>query len=370
MTNEQYLVSIQQNQERYVRIELLNSAERVIDTIEGIVISGDININADSLIRRTCNLTIYLKDNSYVPVSSTSKLWMDKKFRLKVGIKDILTDEYVWFDKGIYLLNKPSLKYSTTERTLSIQGLDKFCNLDGTFSGSLQYITKIPANTPLFDAVKATYQLSGDNKFIINDTEGFVVPYEITKNEDENISDMLTELRDLFMGFEMFYNEDGWFVFQRIKDRKYDPVMWEFTDGKFIIDYTSEPDWENVKNDIYVWGKQKEDSLQVSYHIQNNDSNNPFSIDKIGVRKFTDSDDKLFTAQQAQVKAEYLKWKHSSLNEKISLTGIPLYGLDVNNLVYVKNDEIGVDGNYLITSISLPIDVSGTMTLGGYKLYY
>ena len=51
-----------QNKEQYVRITLLDFVEKPIRTIQGQVISGSINLDGTSSIRRTCNLTMVAQE--------------------------------------------------------------------------------------------------------------------------------------------------------------------------------------------------------------------------------------------------------------------------------------------------------------------
>jgi hypothetical protein len=46
----------------FARITLLNQNEMPIEYIEGRVTAGSINIDGNSALRRTCNLTMILKD--------------------------------------------------------------------------------------------------------------------------------------------------------------------------------------------------------------------------------------------------------------------------------------------------------------------
>lgn len=53
----------------------------------------------------------------------------------------------------------------------------------------------------------------------------------------------------------------------------------------------------------------------------------------------------------------------TSFNESISIVAIPIYHLEPNTRITVKDDASGIYGDYIINSISLPLDINGTMTL-------
>lgn len=375
ITQQEFQVNLQPIQQKYVKIQILNWNEDVIDEIQGKCLSGNINIDATQIVRRSLDITLVLNDTKILP-SPTSIIWLNKKIKVFIGIKDVITNDIVWFDKGIYILLKPSLKYSDSENTLSLQALDKMCWHNGQLNGKLQNITKINADTPLFQAIKTTIQqLGGENKIIIDDllddnNNELLIPYDIEKSADETITDILTEIRDLYMYYEYFYDESGRFHYSRITERKDDPIDFDFNEYPIVINYTNEPNWENVKNDITIWGATLEDGTQIKYHIENTDSTNPFNIDNIGRRKWTVSDDKIFTQSQAEIRGEYELWQHSTLQEEINFSCVPLYFLDVNKKIKVDNKETNISGEYLIDKISFDLSDSGEMSVTAHKLYY
>lgn len=363
-------MSKQSIQELYTKIELLNSEDFVVDELEGIVTSGNISIDSTSDVRRTCNLTILLNNKSLIPVDRNSVIWFDKKFKLYVGVKDFLTGEIEWFNKGIYYFTNPNISFSKDDASISIAGLDKMCVYTSDFDGSLMYKTKIDANTPVFDAVKNLIGLVGETNYIINDVEGLTIPYDITKDETASIIDFLIEIRDLYMGYEFFYTEEGTFVWQKIKDRKYDSVQYAFEeDDKTVISYSNNPDFSNAKNKIVVWGKQFEDMEQITSTLINK-NDNKFGIDYIGEKSFTVSDDKIQTQVQADLRAEYEMYLHSNLNESINIDSIQILDLDVNKIMTVNKSYCGIEGKFLVERLSYQLGNDGTMNVEAKKLYY
>ena len=368
MNNKEMEVLNQQMQTVHAKIELLDNNDNMLEELQGICIDGSIDLDSDSIIRRTCSLNIILKDSSYLPLPD-NKIWMDKKFKLLIGIENNISDEIVWFNKGVYYFDSPSVSYSQDSKTISFTGLDKMCWLDGTYNGSLGYITKINAETPIFDAIKSLLSIVGETKYIINDVEDMVIPYDLEESETATVSDFLTEIRDLYMGYEFFYNEDGYFVYQKIKQKRTDMVEWVFDeDTKCVISYANTPDWSNVKNRVLIWGMQGDDGSQISYELKNQNDNN-FSIDAIGEKLLVVSEDTIQTLEQAISRAEYELWIHSSLNEEVIMDTIALYGIDVNKLITINKEEVGVEGNYRITKLSYSLG-SGIMNVNCVKMYY
>ena len=66
--------------------------------------------------------------------------------------------------------------------------------------------------------------------------------------------------------------------------------------------------------------------------------------------------------------ARELLYTETSYNEKITLTCMPIYHLDVNTRITVKDPKTGIYGDYLIDSINVPLDVESTMNITCTKI--
>ena len=73
------------------------------------------------------------------------------------------------------------------------------------------------------------------------------------------------------------------------------------------------------------------------------------------------------TPNSAYDKIKELIQTHTQYNESVSLTTIPIYYLEPNTLIEVNHDAMGIHGNYLIKSISLPLVPSGTSNISATK---
>lgn len=58
-----------------------------------------------------------------------------------------------------------------------------------------------------------------------------------------------------------------------------------------------------------------------------------------------------------------LLFQYTSYNENISVNSIPVYYLEPNTRITVRDNQSGIYGDYMINTISIPLDISGTMTL-------
>ena len=60
-------------------------------------------------------------------------------------------------------------------------------------------------------------------------------------------------------------------------------------------------------------------------------------------------------------------YQYTHMNESISISAIPIYYLQPNTRITVVDETSGINGDYIINQISLPLDVSSVMTINAYK---
>lgn len=120
----------------YSRIELLNENFTVIDEIHGYVISGSISINADSDIRRTCNLTMTLKDEKTLR-GAEKIVWLTKYVRVYLGFENIRTHKVQYYNLGIFAFGENSFSYSVTQNTVDLSCYDMMSKLNGMLGGQM-----------------------------------------------------------------------------------------------------------------------------------------------------------------------------------------------------------------------------------------
>ena len=62
-----------------------------------------------------------------------------------------------------------------------------------------------------------------------------------------------------------------------------------------------------------------------------------------------------------------LLYQYTHLNNTISITTLPIYYLEPNSRITIEDGPSGIYGDYIIQSISLPLDISSFMTINAYK---
>lgn len=356
-----------------IKVDLLNFNFQTINSLEGIVTDGSISIDATSDIRRTCNITLAL-DKSEDMIAPGGQVWLDKFIKVYVGTDNPRNgNETVWNNMGLFLINNPESVYNVTTNTITFEGLDLMAKLTGRRNGQLPAVTTVvPAESSVADVVKQTItQLGGFDKYIIQDA-GYEVPYDIKKDMGSTIYDLLVELRDLYSDWEMFFDVDGVFHWQQIPDGINEPVVLDFDQlkQKLIISETIDVDFENVKNHIIVYGRLLDNGEQVMASSTDTISTSPYNVDKIGQINYIVDDEKIYSNDLAQQRADYELFLHARMNDSITLETVPIYWLnDVNVKINHTNKKIGIEGEYLIKTLEIPLGVGNNMTITAIKVY-
>lgn len=361
------------NRNTRVKVEVLNFKFQTISSFEGNLVDGSISVDADNDIRRTCSVTLAIKNLNKI-VSPDNELWIDKYIRVYEGIDNPRNKfETVWYIMGVFLINNPNTVYNAAESSLSFEGLDLMAKITGRRNGQLPQIsTVVPAGSKIADVVKQTItELAGFTNYIIVD-KGLEVPYDIKLDVGATIYDLLVELRDLYPNWEMFFDVYGVFHWEPIPTGETDPVVLDFDQlkQKLIINDSVNVDFENVKNNIIVYGRLLDNGIQVKAVATDTIDESPYNIDKIGMINYVIEDTNIYSNDLAKQRAEYELYIHARLNDSISLEIVPVYWLnDVNVKIKCTNEEIGIEGEYLIKSLQIPLGIDSGMTINAMKIY-
>ena len=268
---DDYNILSQQIITKYIKLEILNFQYNVVDEISGNLTAMSVNIDSESDLRRSCNLTFVVTDASF-DVKAGNKIWLDKFCRPWVGYENIYTGKIQWYNQGIYLINAPSWRYNATTHELSLAGLDLASKLTGLRNGELEGIpTKIPAGSSVREAMIAAIELAGFTKYTISeckDVDGNIiaVPNDIEIAQGGTVWNIVTQLRDILPRYETFFDVDGVFIYQPIPTGSGDPVIIDDTIWpNLLIDESINNDFESVKNYIEVYGR----TIDPSYFSTN-----------------------------------------------------------------------------------------------------
>lgn len=260
--------------------------------------------------------------------------------------------DIIWFPCGLFVLSSANISRSTSGWNISITGKDKMCLLDGTAGGTLpasitfheslvqldngdveiQYPTIFQIIyeavnhwggeaieniiiTDIDEEIKMLVRYMGDKPvYFSNDYQSlsfeaqedyphmfsygqdagykytdFTYPGELVLNAGDTVVTLLDKIVSTLGNYEYFYNIDGKFVFQEIKNylntgspllelspedyvRSYNNAkfLYQLTDLDTTTAITRNPKYDNVKNDFYVWGKRKTSTgveVSIRYHL-------------------------------------------------------------------------------------------------------
>jgi hypothetical protein len=128
----------------YTKINLLSWDEKKIKEIQGRVISGSMNSESSSPIRRTLSLQFFLDRDVYSLSAAADEIAINKKIQAFIGIEnnvygreEAVNDNIIWFNLGIFLITEASFSHSIDSNTISIQAQDKMVMLNGILGGQI-----------------------------------------------------------------------------------------------------------------------------------------------------------------------------------------------------------------------------------------
>jgi hypothetical protein len=133
-------LDLQKNKVVYAKIILLTFNEEPVYEIQGKITAGSINIDGNSAVRRTCSLTMVSPN-----VDITNTYWaLKNKFKLEIGIENKIDSSYsdiIWFKQGTYVFTSLNMNVQSNNFTISLNGKDKMCLLNGEVSGTINAST-------------------------------------------------------------------------------------------------------------------------------------------------------------------------------------------------------------------------------------
>lgn len=264
LLNKDFLKQLdeQSTREIYAKVIALDFDENPIEEITGRITQGSISVNGTSAVRRTCSMTMVASE-----LNIHNYYWgLNTKFELKVGVKNTIDTinypEIIWFPEGHYVISTFNTSQSTSAYTISLQGKDKMCMLNGEVGGA---ITALSVDFGKYDTIAADGTIT-TNDYLIKDIIREAVheyakePFEnIIINDLDDIGIELMESRQkdpfyLLMNLDMdvvnqlFFSskQSGFYVYDTMK-----PIT-DFEDGNFHFDQRISIDMGNSIEPTYI----------------------------------------------------------------------------------------------------------------------
>ena len=60
--------------------------------------------------------------------------------------------------------------------------------------------------------------------------------------------------------------------------------------------------------------------------------------------------------------------QHTICSENVSITTLPIYHLEPNTRIYISDQDIGINGDYIASKFSIPLSYNGTMSITAQKI--
>ena len=272
--------------------------------------------------------------------------------------------KYVW---KFFLFLK---KYEELQRTDYVD--------DDSFIYRSFYIKNVDEHKKIDDldtVVKQLYGNGEEKKFSWSKTDNWG-----DEVKDENKETIIKKENIIYLYGYYKFNKDpstGNYWATQIEDSPETLVFWfDFLDaeqselGKFSVpmigsrtnpikdDDVKTIYYRNIPNVIFeAQDASKEFDVKTGYvyiKLQNN-MQNLFTISSKG--------------KSAKERIDELLYKHTCCAETVNITSIPIYYLDSNQKIIVKDNNSNINGEYIIDKLSYSLNYNGMMTISATKIY-
>lgn len=266
------------NKQIQMKVTLLDDSYREIEEIVG-RIKGypSYEIDSESDIRRTCNITLVVPEKNRVDIDFENT-WNKRMVELACAIYDPEhsefsdNDGYVWFPLGTMLMVDGETFIGASNQEIKLNLVDLMAMLTperGSQIGETYVLAAGDDPKQLISGIVAGNTPFGSTAVCeFEDT----IPYDQTSNRGDYPIDVLKLIFDLFPYYEFFYDADGTFVTQQIPTKISDPIdiRKEVLDD-LLISEKKTVDFSQIKNTTEIWGR----SLSGDYIAQSCTSSSP-----------------------------------------------------------------------------------------------
>ena len=295
ITQEDLLIVMQHSANPHLKlnIEVLDSEQRVIGTLNCGIQSGSMSITGQSDIRRTANFVVQPTLKEKIKLTENSLLWLNKDIRMSVGLYNQRSKQYKYYPLGCYVYTDTSGTYDATTDNLTINCEDFMKKLDGTKNGQLgALIISYPAykeneetgevieyNIIRNAVIETLEKLARITNHRIDDIGEFyampeyndaweqyreenadtwnIIPFDQEFSAGCSVLSILTTFRDLYPNYEMFFDmESNTFICQMVPSCYEDDI---YIDNSFLqrvlISENTTVDMTTVRNICEVWGQ-------------------------------------------------------------------------------------------------------------------
>lgn len=361
-----------------ITIQVLDEDEdTVIETITGKADSGNVRMDASSLIRRTLSLTMSVDPDLFINPSSL--MWFGKTIRVYAGLDDLTEhDKQLNFLLGTFWLDEGGYSINDQQESLTFSLSDKMTKYD---ESELEHSLVIPPDVPISQAMRLVMENLGETHFgVMNQlSSDLVTPHTLEYGVGESAMRIVEDIRDMYMDCVCGYNLKGEFEFKQLSVQRQHDVeepKWRFDAtaqdrADLTVSFDEQYNLKQIRNRVIVYGGSSERTgITPVGEVRITDPNSPFNIDAIGERKKILIEDHLVTDDQCTSYARYNVWKMSNFQETAQIQTVPIYLLDAHDIIEVTHPFTGEVQRYMIDSFDIGLGVDDTMSIQAHKLYY
>lgn len=393
-----YIKAIKKNHNKYkIKLEILGYYENTIGEIVkdlSVTAQGQININYQPIMRRSCSLTLINVDKKYIP-SPDNVFWLERKFRLWIGVVDNFafeTPSIYWWSQGVFFTQSAT----SDGNTVNIEAVDKGGALNGTLGMNIvdvQYI--VPTGTNISKLVRDTLMLSiadtpsdkpnGSCKPIDPVIPVIDVKYNNILTQSKISVDANNCIGDIFQSIYDGYNADLYYDtygrFQvkelttgyRVDGYRYMACQWDYNDSDAFYGASNFVYNFDGKNAVTVYTSAS-GIENVSYTAYNRNPASPIRTANVGVRRMESQEIKYVDVSEEEMAkkcrqyADYLLIQEAMRGSSVTFTSPIIPHLDVNRTITITDKMQKLEHEtFIIQSITIPLS-SDMMTISATSI--
>lgn len=259
-----------------MRVELQNGSGQTIRSFESDTASGSLSVDTASDIRRTCSISLVL-DKSVMESDLLSAASLTKQILISYGIYHQAISDYRWYPLGVLVFNDIEGSISASEGKLTLSLLDKMALTTqerASQMGADETVVEVNAN--IRSAMISTLMtFTTIRDYVVCDFpyQQDTVPYDLTFPCGSLPHDVIAQLRDLYPGYQTYFDVYGTFECQRYPTAIDDPVVLrkEIMDQLLLADQTAtlKRPIGAIRNVTEIWGKSIETDRYATSCAQN-----------------------------------------------------------------------------------------------------
>lgn len=407
------------------KVQILDQNENLMQELVKHVVDGSIKVDktasdagktkSNNGVRRSFTLTLDNSDNA-LQIGWPVGIWLNNRVKLFTGFQyPDGTQEFV--PQGVFILRQPKATSKPDESTITLQGDDKAALLNGSPGGTLADTWTITQGADVAGAIKTLCQTVGVTQFNFTPSS-FSVPYTMTAQVGQTVWSLIAQLA-WSVSWELFFDRNGYLVFrpqpdystigpsvsfstENPDDKEFDTAVVYPIDGYAFVSSTqivpsdgSTPEYIAVRlapgvsspnpymgtermiddndsnskpaNHIVVIGGSSQ-TATVQAEAIDSSPNSATSTVTLGQHRVRVVQDPIITTQsQAQYRANYELLNSVIAAEKQTLSFLPNYLLDEEDVITLNDPNVNTNKNYVAIKLDIPLKWDGTMSVEAWE---